>query len=130
MPGLPWVRLDSNIAMNDKILHLLADPSRDRWQAAASYLFALGWSQAQGTDGHVPSVALSFVHGNAKTSRLLVKYHLWTEATAGYQIINFGDRNPTSDVAEAKRAAQKAGAVKGNCIRHHGPECGCWRNAA
>src|SRR6266571_4763051 len=98
--GLPWVRLDSNIASHDKILHLLSDPS----------------------------AALSMVYGTPQTARLLVAYHLWTEATAGYQIRNFAQRQELLFVTESKRAAQRAGALKGNCIRHHGPDCGCWRN--
>jgi hypothetical protein len=27
------------------------------------------------------------------------------------------------------RQAQRLGAIKGNCIRRHGPDCGCWRDA-
>src|SRR5437868_7186513 len=60
--SLPWVRLDSNIASHDKILALLSDPSPKRWQAAASYMFALGWSGDHGTDGRIPQAALPFVH--------------------------------------------------------------------
>lgn len=126
MPGLPWVRMDSNIASNDKILHLLNDPSRDRWQAAASYLFALGWANGQGTDGRVPNVALGFVHGNAKTARLLVKYGLWSEAPAGYQIANFGERNPANEIVAKVRNAQSEGGKLGNCRRRHGDLC--WKD--
>src|SRR6266700_4220422 len=126
--GLPWVRLDSNIASHDKILHLLSDPSPKRWQAAASYMFAMAWSGGQGTDGHIPAAALAMVHGTPQTARLLVAYHLWTEATAGYQIRNYEQRQELMIVSESKRAAQRAGALKANCRRHHGPDCGCWRN--
>jgi hypothetical protein len=122
--GLPWVRLDANISTHDKILHLLSDPSALRWQAAASYMFALAWSGGQGTDGRIASVALGFVHGNAKTARLLVKYRLWTEAPAGYQIVNFGLRQQTSMASDAIRTAQSVGGKRGNCHRHHGE--GCW----
>ena len=125
--ALPWVRLDSNIASHDKILHLLSDPSPKRWQAAASYMFALGWSGGAGTDGNVPSAALAMVHGTQATARLLVKYGLWEEAVAGYRIRNYESRQELTIVAEAKRAAQRAGAIKGTCIRHHGKDCGCWR---
>lgn len=125
--GLPWVRLDSTIASHDKILHLLSDPSTAKWQAAASYMFALGWSGAQGTDGFVPKTALPFVHGTPKTARLLEKYGLWVESRAGWQIKNYSGRQQLSAIAEGKKAAQRAGAAKGNCIRHHGPDCGCWR---
>lgn len=128
--ALPWVRLDSSIASHDKILALLNDPSSVRWQAAASYMFALGWSGAHETDGFVPRTALPFVHGSAKTARLLEKYRLWEEKNGGWDIKNYETRQVTSAIAEGKRAAQKAGGAKGNCIRHHGPDCGCWRNAS
>lgn len=126
--GLPWVRLDSSISSHDKMLALLSDPSTGKWQAASSYMFALGWSGLHGTDGFVPRAALVFVHGTAKTARLLEKYHLWEEATAGWQIKNYDSRQQTATVADAKRAAQRAGATKGNCIRHHGADCGCWKD--
>jgi hypothetical protein len=125
--GLPWVRLDSGIPAHDKILHLLSDPSPKRWQASSSYMFSLAWSGGQGTDGHIPTAALPFVHGTVATARLLVKYHLWEEALAGYQIRNYDQRQELLIVSETKRAAQRAGALKANCRRHHGPDCGCWR---
>lgn len=125
--GLPWVRLDANIASHDKILDLLADPSPKRWQAAASYVFALAWSGGQGTDGRIRTAHLTAVHGSASTARLLVKYSLWDEAPAGYQIRNFDTRQLSAAVADDVLKAKRAGAVKGNCIRHHGKGCGCWR---
>lgn len=124
--GLPWVRLDANIATHDKILNLLTDPSPQKWQAAASYMFAMAWSGGQGTDGKVPLSALGFVHGTAKTARLLEKYRLWEPAVGGYKIVNFGSRQQLNQVSEAVRASQSAGGKKGNCVRHHGELC--WKN--
>ena len=126
---LPWVRLDSNIPTHDKMLNLIADPSPKRWQAATSYMFSLAWSGGAGTDGFVPRSALGVVQGTNVTARLLEKYGLWVEATAGWRIKNYADRQEMVIVTEAKRAAQSAGALKGNCIRHHGKDCGCWRDA-
>lgn len=124
--SLPWVRLDSNIASHDKILALLSDPSATRWQAVASYMFALGWSGAHGTDGRVPNHALVFVHGSHKTARLLVKYRLWEECSGGYLIVNYATRQQTKAITDATKAAQSAGARRANCKRHHGETC--WRN--
>jgi len=132
--GLPWVRLDANIATHDKILHLLSDPSSARWQAAASYMFALAWAGGQGTDGKIATVALGFVHGNQKTARLLVKYRLWKETVSGYEIVNFDLRQQTNLVSDAIRAAQSEGGKRGNCVRYHGELCWkqgkCSREAA
>jgi hypothetical protein len=128
--GLPWVRLDSNIASHDKILNLLSDTSPKKWQASTSYMFALGWSGEHGTDGHIPTAALPFIHGTPVTARLLVVYRLWTEASiGGWHIRNFDVRQELQVVTAAKKAAQSAGAIKGNCIRHHGKDCGCWRDS-
>jgi len=125
--GLPWVRLDANIASHDKVLDLISDPSPKRWQALASYMLALAWSGGQETDGRVRTNHLPAVQGNAGTARLLVKYQLWDEAPGGYQIRNWDKRQQSAAAGAAKRDAQHVGAVKGNCIRHHGPDCGCWQ---
>lgn len=125
--ALPWVRLDSNIAAHDKILHLISDPSALRWQAAASYMFSLGWSGGQGTDGLVPRAALPMVHGTAKTARLLEKYRLWVEAPGGWEIVNYTQRQELEAVTAGKREAQRIGALKANCQRWHGNSCQCWK---
>lgn len=129
--ALPWVRLDSSIASHDKVLALLSDPSPKRWQAAASYMFALGWCGEHGTDGRVPTSALPFVHGTTGTAALLVKYGLWDEHDiTGYRIHNYAERQQLTTITEAKRVAASAAGRKAACIRHHGPDCGCWKDTA
>ena len=128
--GLPWVRLDSNIASHDKILALIGDPSKAKWQAMASYFCALGWSGGNGTDGMVPKSVLPFIHGTAGTARLLVKYGLWVEAVGGYRIRNFEERQQSSDVAQSIHEAKKRASRKGNCVKYHGADCGCWEAAS
>jgi hypothetical protein len=127
---LPWVRLDSNVGQHDKILALKHDPSPRRWQAMASYFVSLAWSGGQGTDGFIPAYALESVHATPQTARILVKYRLWTEGIAGYQIVNFEERQELAIVTEAKRAAQSLGGKKARCRSNHGPNCGCWRDAS
>lgn len=124
---LPWVRLDANIAQHDKILDLLSDPSPKRWQAAASYMFALGWSGAAGTDGKITPAALAMVHGSETTARLLVKYGLWDESTRGWHIRNYQERQQLAHVTDALREKQRRAALRTNCLRYHGPHCGCWK---
>lgn len=128
--GLPWVRLDANIASHDKILALLADKSPRKWQAAASYVFALGWAGAAGTDGYVPTYALGSVHGTNVTARLLCKHGLWIEGVGGWRIPNYEQRQELTIVAESKRAAAQLASRKANCARWHGPSCGCWKESA
>lgn len=129
MAGLPWVRLDSNIYAHDKILSLLADPSSKKWQALAAYMMALAWSAGQGTDGVVPEYALRVIHASPAIARLLVKYQLWDESPSGWSIRNYADRQQLAGETYTVRKSQKEGGTKGNCIRWHGPDCGCWRSA-
>jgi hypothetical protein len=127
--SLPWVRVDTGIASHDKILALLSDSSPKRWQAAFSYVAALGWCGNHATDGHIPCTALPFIHGTKATADLLVKYDLWQPAVKGWHIPNYLVRQQSASTGEELKAAQQAGSKKGNCIRWHGPECGCWRQA-
>lgn len=126
--SLPWVRLDSNIASHDKILQLLSDPSPKKWQAAASYMFALGWAGATGTDGHIPTAALPVIHGSPTTARLLEKYGLWDANGVGWKIRNYETRQQLAVITEAKRAELSSNALRMNCVRWHGPDCHCWKD--
>jgi hypothetical protein len=122
--SLPWVRIDSNIASHDKVLQLLSDPSPKRWQAAFSYVCAIGWSGDQGTDGRVPAIALPFVHGTTTTARLLVTYRLWEEPpTGGWLIVNYAERQELAVVSHLKRERDRINGRRAACMRWHGPDC-------
>lgn len=121
--GLPWVRLDANIANHDKVLALLSDPSPAKWRAFTVYVCALGWSGGAGTDGLIPDYALKSVHGDNKTARLLEKYRLFERGTAGWNIPNYAIRQQLSAVSEAKADALRRASAKANCVRWHGDSC-------
>jgi hypothetical protein len=128
--SLLWVRIDTNLASHDKILALVNDPSPRRWQAAFSYVCAIGWAGDRETDGVVSRHALPYVHGTPTTARLLVDYGLWEPNGSGsWHIHNFAERQQTSVVA----AQRRLDAARAACIRWHGPECwgpnGCSRSA-
>lgn len=124
--GLPWVRLDSNIASHDKILSLIAAHGQRGRAAAFTYCCSLGYAGGNGTDGLVPFTALPFVHGSKKDAEILVSVGLWDPCPLGWQIRNYGDRQQLSVVSDAIRAAQSLGAQKGNCARWHAKDCRCW----
>ena len=121
--------MDTNMPTHDKILALLSDPSPKKYQAAMMVSFGILWSAGAGTDGHVPIYALRVIHGTPFCARLLVKYRLWTEATVGWEIVNFGDRQQLSGETYTIRKSQSIGGKKGACVKHHGPDCGCWRSS-
>jgi hypothetical protein len=125
--GLPWVRLDTNIYTHDKFLALLDDPSREKWAACVMYVFGLAYSASHETDGFIPKYALKVIQGTPQRARLLEKYSLWVEGVNGWQIRNYDLRQQLSDETYTIRKAQVIGGQKGACVRHHGPDCGCWR---
>jgi len=125
--ALPWVKLDTGIPTHDKFLALIHDPSPKRWQAAASYMFALAWSGAAGTDGRIPTYALASVHGTQATARLLVKHRLWEEKTGAWQVHNWDVHQLTTATADELANRRKRGAERTNCKRWHDPEC--WTDA-
>jgi hypothetical protein len=122
---LPWVRLDSNIASHDKIL--LALGQKDGAKVAWMYVCSLGYSGGHGTDGLIPFAALGFIHGTKRLAEQAVEVGLWQIDREGWRIPNWALRQEESVTTERKRAAQSAAAIRTNCIRYHGQECGCWK---
>lgn len=122
--ALPWVRLDSNIATHDKIADLLQE--RKGVEAAWMYVCSLGYCGGHDTKGLVKFNALPFIHGSKMLAQLLVKHRLWEPDPEGWTVRNWAERQPTSLTASRTRAAQSKGAMKANCIRWHGDDCGCW----
>jgi hypothetical protein len=129
--GLPWIRLDTGLPWHDKILALLASDSSPalRWQAAFSYVCAIAWSGGEGTDGFIPDYALKAVHGTPRTMGLLVEHKLMDTVSHGHRIRNYELRQVLSVVTDMKRTERQVNAQKMNCVRWHGKDCGCWRQA-
>ena len=125
MAGLPWVRLDTTFYENPKILALLAE--RDGYRAAVVYVSALAYAGGHGTDGLIAAYALPRVHGRKADADRLVRHGLWDAVERGWQIHDYAQLQQTSDTTESIRAERRRASIKGNCIRHHGEDCGCWR---
>lgn len=125
--SLPWFRVDTGLPSHDKILALVADSHPKRWQAAFSYVCGIGWAVDHSTDGRIPPTALPFIHGTISTARLLVIDRgfgpLWTETKAGWEIVNFAQRQELSVITAGKQESRRLAAEKANCSRWHGPDC-------
>lgn len=129
MSGLPWVRLDAGIASHDKILALLEDDVGGR-ATAFVYVCGLAYCGLNGTDGAIPFGALPFVHGTKADAAALVDVGLWRPEPSGWSVVNWEKRQQLSGTTKEIRAARSLGAAKGNCIRWHGEDCGCWAKQA
>jgi len=117
-----WVRLDTTLASNHKVLELL--DQRDGPKALNLYIFGLGHCGANGTDGFIPRPALGLMHGTVKLANILVAAGLWHAEEGGYTVHDWLEHQPSSE--EAGRRSQKARAAAaarwGNAPRNANPD--------
>lgn len=115
--GLPWVRVDSNLASHDKIADLVDQYMVKGKAAGFVYVCALGYAGQHETNGLIKKSNLKFIHGTPGDAQILVLAGLWLEVDGGWQIKNYGNRNVVGGehqaAAEATRAAQIEGGKKG-----------------
>lgn len=102
--GMQWVRVDTAITRNHKMLALLAD--RDGHRAVAVYVFGLAHAGEQGTDGWLPRECLPLIHARPQDAARLVDAHLWIEEPGGWMINGWNEFQPSTD--EMKRRTDKA----------------------
>lgn len=108
--GLPWVRLDTQFALNPKILYLIEDK---KYRAAFVWTASLGYSGAHGTDGFIPESSLPHLHATKADARHLVEVGLWNECIGGWEINSWTEFQPTSDEqTERKKRAQAAAMAR------------------
>ena len=82
---LPWVRLDTAMPDNPKILHLIESHKEGR-AAAFVWLCGLAYSGKHGTDGFITRSALSRINGLAVHAHLLVEHQLWKDEGVGWTV--------------------------------------------
>ena len=110
--GLPWIRLETNLPSNPKILQLV---SEGRHRAAFVYVCGLAYVGQHGLDGFVPKVALPLIHGSKNDAALLVAVGLWRTSPGGWLINGWADYQATSEETEQRRKrAQAAAAARWN----------------
>lgn len=125
--GLPWFRFDVNFPQHDKILRMLA-AAGDRGKAAAFvYVCGLAYCANVESDGVIPFGALVFAHGKKRDADLLLEHGLWRPHPAGWEVVNYLERQPSADTIRQGKADRTKAARKANCVRWHGEACGCWQ---
>lgn len=117
--GLPWVRLDTNIATHDKILTLLDSGVKGK-QAGFVYTMSIAYSSGHETNGVIKRSALPFIHGTAADARLLVMVGLWECIEGGYRIRNWGTRQVVGAAQQALSDARSEAGKKGADVRWNG----------
>ena len=117
MSGLQWIRLDTAMPDNPKILGLLEE--RDGHRAAFVWVCCMAYAGKHGTAGFIPREALTRVNAKMTDMRRLVASDLLLESAGGWDIKGWDEFQVSDEASKARRAkAQNAAAVRWSKSEH------------
>lgn len=102
---LPWVRLDTSMPDNPKILHLI-DSHKEGRAAAFVWACSIAYSGKHGTNGFVTRSALGRINGLPVHARLLVEHQFWKDEGVGWTIHGWDEFQESND--ETQKRAERA----------------------
>lgn len=115
--ALPWVRLDTAMPDNPKIL-TLADLGDRGLAAAFVWACSLAYSGKHGLDGFIPKSALSRINGKSSHARLLTEHGLWKDEGIGWSINGWDEFQESNEETQARSDKARRAALarwgKGN----------------
>jgi len=115
--GLPWVRLDTSMPDNPKILGLLSE--RDGHRAAFVWVCALAYCGKHGTDGFIPRAAAPFCHGRNQDFARLTACSALKEVPGGWIVPEWSEFQESNDATRARsEKAQKAASARWSKDEH------------
>jgi hypothetical protein len=107
---LPWVRLDTAMPDNPKIIDLV-DGNKEGRAAAFVWVCSLAYAGKHGTDGFIPKGALARINGRPVDARLLVQIGLWKdEMGVGWSIPGWAEFQESSEETQARSAKARTAA--------------------
>jgi hypothetical protein len=106
--GLPWVRLDSGITDNPKILALMA--LKEGRSAGFVYCCGLAYSGKHGTDGFLPMEALPRINGRSADAKALVSVGLWIDQPGGWVVNGWDQFQQSNEETQIRRKKAQAAA--------------------
>jgi len=110
---LPWIRLDTSMPDNPKILRMIDSHGVRGLAAGFVWVCGLAFSGKHGTDGLIERSALTRVNGNPTLARVLVENDLWVPAPGGgWETHDWRDYNESNDETRARSERAKAAADK------------------
>lgn len=108
--GLPWIRLDTTLASNPKVLSLVDDKKH---RAVMVYILGLTYSGGHGLDGFIPRAALPFIHATQADAKALVQVGMWIESAGGWHVNGWDEFQVSDEETKARRKrAQEAAAIR------------------
>lgn len=106
---LPWVRLDTAMPDNPKVI-ALAEIGDRGLAAAFVWTCSLAYSGKHGTDGYLPRGVLPRINGKPTHARLLVDHGLWKPEPAGWTINGWLDFQESTVETQARSERARAAA--------------------
>lgn len=103
MAGLSWIRLDTTIFENPKLLYLQED---QQYRAIVAHLQGMCYSARHGLAGFIPKAALRVIGAKPADAQRLVTAGLWTPAPGGWQVNGWAEYQLANE--EAARRSEKA----------------------
>jgi hypothetical protein len=109
--GLPWIRLDTSMPDNPKILGLLEE--RDGHRAAFVWVCCMAYAGKHETAGFIPREAASRVNARTADLKRLVASDLLIENAGGWDIRGWDEFQLSDEAAQVRRdKAKKAAAAR------------------
>lgn len=109
--ALPWIRLDTSMPDNPKLLGLLTE--KDGHRAAFVWVSCMCYAGKHGTDGLITREAMGRVNARAQDMKLLVAHGFLDELPGGWELHGWDEFQISSDEQkERKSRAQHAAAVR------------------
>jgi hypothetical protein len=109
--GLPWIRLDTSMPDNPKLLGLLTEKEGHR--AAFVWVCCMAYAGKHETAGFIPREAMARVNARSADMARLVHAGLLTHGAGGWDINSWAEFQLTDESAIARREkARKAAAAR------------------
>ncbi len=106
--GLPWVRLDSAMPDNPKIVVLLG--MKEGHRAAFVWCCGLAYAGKHGTDGFIQTEILPRINGRRSDADRLVDAGLWRHQPGGWLILGWDEFQMSNEETQARRVRAQAAA--------------------
>jgi hypothetical protein len=110
MAGLKWIRLETTLFENPKLLYLQEDK---QFKVIVAHLQGMCYSGRHGLAGYIPKAALRIIGATGADATRIVSAGLWSPAPGGWQVNGWDEYQLADDEAEKRsEKAQKAAAAR------------------
>ena len=108
MAGMKWIRIDTQMFENPKLLYLKEDK---QFRAIVVHLEGMTYSGRHALAGFIPKAALRVIGATSGDANRLVNAGLWDIAQGGWMIHDWSDYQMSADDMEKRRERAQRGAA-------------------